>query len=66
MSRSFMIAAEYLCYCRKKYKDPLEALAKLCEEHKIDQKTLLLPSQLLYLDYFSKTFHGFTVGFYVI
>eukprot|EP00826_Nyctotherus_ovalis_P066151 TRINITY_DN9757_c0_g3_i2.p1 TRINITY_DN9757_c0_g3~~TRINITY_DN9757_c0_g3_i2.p1 ORF type:complete len:209 (-),score=39.68 TRINITY_DN9757_c0_g3_i2:452-1078(-) len=61
MSRSFMLAAEYLCFCKKKYKEPTEALAKLCEEHNIDQRTVFLPSQMLYVDYFSKILGGFVV-----
>lgn len=60
MSRSFMLAAEYLCFCRKKYKEPLEALDKLCEEKRFDKK-LLLASQKLYMEYFSKVMHGFIV-----
>jgi len=61
MARSFVLAAEYLCFCRMKYKDPIEALNELCDMNGFDPNLLLFPSQQLYFNYFSKIFQGFTV-----
>ena len=62
-SRSFVLAAEFLCFCRARYGHPLEALGKICEMNGFDQEALLFPSQKIYIGYFGSIFRGFTVYF---
>ena len=61
MARSIALASEYLCFCRMKHGQPLEALNELCDMNGFDPGALLFPSQKLYLEYFGKIFRGFKV-----
>jgi len=58
-----MIAAQYLCYCKGKYRHPKEALELFCEKVRLESDKLLFPSQKLYLSYAGEILNGFTVFF---
>ena len=58
-----MTAAEYLCYCKGRYRHPKEALVEFCAKVKADPEKLLFPSQKLYLSYSGDVMDGFIVSF---
>jgi len=62
-ARSFMLSAEFLCFCLLKFTHPIEALIKICEMNGYDLDALLFPSQKIYMGYFANIFHGFIVFF---
>jgi len=55
------VVAQYLCYCKGKYRTLKEGLAEYCDKLNINQDKLLIPTQNLYLAYMERIYEGFIV-----